>query len=263
MRMRLVAAAVAGVLVALAVTSLSASAADPTIAAVSSNHSWNPSTATINVGQSVSWSTDGLGYHNVCVLKPGGSGDSCDNNADAEFRNGAPASSWSSYPNSHVFTAPGTYTFFCEAHKSFGMTGTITVVASSTGTSTTPPPDTMPTDTTTVPAGTDTTTTPAAGAGSPVFTGKLKRRSTRKALVLELGSSEAATLHATVFRRPPRGHSYSRISQANLKAKQGKNVATLLRKAGGLRSGSYRVKLQLVDDDGNKSATKTLTFKLA
>ena len=46
--------------------------------------------------------------------------------------------------------------------------------------------------------------------------------------------------------------------------KQGKNVVTLPRKAGSsLRSGSYKVRLQLVDVAGNRSATKTLSFKLA
>jgi hypothetical protein len=32
---------------------------------------------------------------------------------------------------------------------------------------------------------------------------------------------------------------------------------------GSLRSGAYRVRLQLVDAAGNKSATRTLGFKLA
>jgi hypothetical protein len=44
--------------------------------------------------------------------------------------------------------------------------------------------------------------------------------------------------------------------------KQGKNVVMLLRKSR-LRSGAYRVRLQLVDAAGNRSATKTLNFKLA
>jgi hypothetical protein len=45
---------------------------------------------------------------------------------------------------------------------------------------------------------------------------------------------------------------------------KGKNVVTLPRKPkGSLRSGSYKVKLQLVDAAGNKSPTRTLTFKLS
>ena len=38
---------------------------------------------------------------------------------------------------------------------------------------------------------------------------------------------------------------------------------TLPRKARHARSGAYSVKLQLVDAAGNKSATKTISFKLA
>src|SRR5262249_57097119 len=138
------------------------SASDQSIQAQTSTYSFSPKAVTINVGDKVTWSTDGLSYHNVCVLKPGMSGDTC-TASNQEFRNGDPAMSWSGYTNSHVFTTPGTYQFFCEYHKSLGMTGTITVTGDSTGTdtgtgtSTTPPPP--PTDTTTVP--TQTQTAPA------------------------------------------------------------------------------------------------------
>jgi hypothetical protein len=70
-------------------------------------------------------------------------------------------------------------------------------------------------------------------------------------------------LHATVFRRPPGGRAFARISEASLHVTQGRNVVTLPRKTGSLRSGAYRVKLQLVDAAGNKSAAKTLVVKIA
>jgi hypothetical protein len=46
--------------------------------------------------------------------------------------------------------------------------------------------------------------------------------------------------------------------------KQGKNVVTVARTSKGrLRSGTYKVKLQLIDAAGNKSHTKTLSVRLA
>jgi hypothetical protein len=150
------------------------------------------------------------------------------------------------------------------------MTGTITVGAGTptgtgtgtgTGTSTTPPPGSQPTDTITVPTQTQQTTA-ATDTTSPAFTGKVKRRASRSALLLELGSSEPGTLSATIFRRPPRGRSFSRVSETSVHVKQGRNVVTLLRKSR-LRRGAYRVKLQLADPAGNRSAAKAFNFKLA
>src|SRR6478672_2654969 len=138
--MRKVAALGAGFLVAMAIATLPAVAGDASIAAVSASDTWNPSTATIQVGEKVTWSTDGVGFHNVCVQKPGTTGDTC-TSANQEFRNGDVKQDWSTNPtNAHTFTAPGTYAFFCEAHKSFGMTGTITVQGNSTGTGTSTTP---------------------------------------------------------------------------------------------------------------------------
>ena len=263
MRIRLLAPLLAGFVVALALAGFPAVASDASIMVV--GDSWSPSTATIQAGESVTWKTDGVGFHNVCVLKPGASGDTC-TSANTEFRNGDVSQDWSSYTNSHVFTTPGTYQFFCEAHKSLGMVGTITVQGSSTGTgtgtgtgtSTTPPPDTQPTDTT------PTQTQPAADTTAPHFTSKPKRRASRRSLILDFGSSEDGKLLTTVFRRPPGSHRFSRVGGATLSEHKGHNVVTLPRKASGsLRSGVYRVTLQLVDVAGNKSGTKVLLFKLA
>jgi plastocyanin len=245
MRMRLVVALGAGFLAALGAASFPASAADAVVAAQSGSKTWSQPAVTIKVGEKVTWTNDG-GYHNVCVQRPGTSGDACD-----EFTNGPIDNVWTSA--SHQFVAPGTYAFFCAAHRAVGMTGTITVEAASTGM----------TETTTVPTQTQAAPAPA-DATAPSFTGKLKRRPSRKALTLEFGSTEAGTLKASVYRRPPRGRAFSRISQASLKVKQGHNVVTLPRKPNSaLRRGSYKVKLQLVDVAGNKSGTKTLRFKIA
>jgi plastocyanin len=271
MRVRLATALAAGFAVALGVATFPASAADAVIAAQSGSPStWSKGAVTIYAGESVTWSTDGGRAHNVCVQKPGTSGATCD-----EFQNGPVQSDWSANAtNSHQFIAPGAYHFFCQAHPT-SMTGTITVqgVSSSTntdagagtgagtGTSTYPPAESQPTDTTT----TQTEAQPAPReTTAPGFTRKLKRRSSRKAVILEFGASENATLQAASFRRPLRGRSFKRISQATLKVKPGKNVVTVLRTSkGSLRKGAYRIELRLVDAAGNKSATKTFSFKLA
>lgn len=255
MRTRLAGVLLAGFVCAAALAGIPAHAANSTIAAQSLTYSWNPSSVTITVGDSVTWTTDGVYPHNVCVQKPGTTGTTCD-----EFRNGPSSTDWSSYANTHTFTTPGTYTFYCETHKSLGMTGTITVEPSSTGTGTTSPSGTQPTDTTTAP----TQTQSVADTTAPAFTGRLRRRASRRALVVELGASEDATLELAVFRRAAHAHSFSRVGQASLKVRSGRNVVTVPRRAAGrLRSGSYRVRLQLVDAARNRSATRTLSFKLA
>jgi plastocyanin len=242
---RLVMAPVAGFAAALAIGGF-ASASGPTIAAdTPAPNAWKPSTAAIHVGDTVTWTNDG-GFHNVHVV-----GD-----ANALVAAGP---GWTSVQR--TFTQPGTHTFYCEVHGNpdgTGMSGTITVTADSTGTSTTGPEPV--TDTITVPTPTDMT--PAApDTTAPAFSGKPKRRASRRALVLEVGSSEAGTLQTTVLRRPPRGHAYSRVTDARLKVTQGKNVVTVPRAS--VRRGSYRVKLQLVDAAGNRSATRTLSFKVS
>jgi hypothetical protein len=119
----------------------------------------------------------------------------------------------------------------------------------------------MPTDTTTVPTEIEQNNV-APDQTKPSF-GTVKRRAGRKALVVELTSSEPASLHATVLRRRPGGRSFSRIGDARINVKQGRNVVTVPRRQrGSLRSGSYKLTLQLVDDAGNKSATKTIRFKI-
>jgi plastocyanin len=257
---------VVGVALALLVAGLPASAADQTINA-QVPYGWDQTNVTINVGDTVTWANPGGGDHNVCVAKAGSQTCSA---SDNQFRNGDPSVTWATYTNSYKFTTPGTYKFLCEVHAVYGMVGTITVngtggttttTTTGTGTGTTPTyTQTTPTQTQTQ---TQTQTTPA-DTTAPVFTGKLKRRASRKSLILDLGSSEDATLTATVFRRAPGKRTFARVGQASLDVHAGRNVVTLPRKASGkLRSGAYRVRLVLTDAAGNHSAPRTLVFKLA
>jgi plastocyanin len=268
MRLRVV-PLVAGLIAAALIAGFPASAADTTVTAQA--FTWDKTAIAVNVGDKVTWANGSGGIpHNVCVAKPGDTPDAANDASCTEFRNGAPAADWSGYTNAHPFATAGTYKFICQQHPTT-MAGTVTVgdgttttgTGTGTGTSTTPPPDTQPTDTTTTPTQTQTETT-AADTTAPAFTGKIKRRASRKSLVLDFRSSEDATLHATIFRRPPHGRAFAQVGQASAKVRTGHNVVTLPRKAGGSgRSGSYRVKLQLVDAAGNKSATKTLSYKLS
>jgi plastocyanin len=73
---------------------------------------FTPSTLTIHVGDTVTWTNTGEGFHNVAAN-------------DASFRNGGASSS--AWTFSHTFTSAGTVGYHCEIHG--GMTGSITVNA--------------------------------------------------------------------------------------------------------------------------------------
>jgi plastocyanin len=257
--MRFGLALVLGMLAALLVAGLPASAADQSIDAVA-NTGWNPNNVSIAVGETVTWK-NATGYsHNVCVRRSNVS------SGCGEYRNANPSDTWPAEGWSHAFTSDGTFTFMCQLHPA--MTGTITVgtgdnppvdTGTGTGTSTTPPAASQPTDTITNPTQTEQTTA-APDTTKPSF-GTVKRRAGRKALTVEVGASEEATLRASVFRRRPGARTFTRVSQSSRHVKAGKNVVTLIRAL--RRKGAYRVKLQLEDAAANKSATKTLNFKLA
>jgi plastocyanin len=254
---KLLVALAAGFLTAVAVTGLPASAADTSVAADSTNNKWNPPTPTVAPGDSVTFTNPGGGFHNVCVAKPGlDPASGC-----GEFRNGDPGPNWSGagYTNTHTFATAGTYKFYCQVHTT-SMEGTITVKPpDGTGTTNT---ETI-TDTITQPTNTTPTNT-APDTTAPAFTGKLRRKASRRSLILQLGSSEDATLDVAVFRRPPHGRSFAKVGKTSLKVKQGRNTVTVPRKAAGrVRSGAYRVTLKLVDAAGNHSRSRLLVFKVA
>ncbi|MFL5893652.1 MAG: plastocyanin/azurin family copper-binding protein [Thermoleophilaceae bacterium] len=275
-----VTALLAGIVAAALVAGFPAfGAADHAVAAVNAS-GWNPSTVTIDPGDSVTWSNGTAFMHNVCVAKPGDTpasfgsdpaGTSC-----TEFRNGVPASDWSvNSTNSHLFATAGTYSYICQQHT--GMKGTVQVgpptgtTTTSTGTGTTTSQTTTTqtqtqtqTQTSTTQTQTQTGTTPAADTTAPRFTTRVTRRASRTTLILKFGASEDATLKAKVARRAPGARSFTRVGSASLAVHAGANTVRLPRKASGkLRSGAYRVTLTLVDDARNASTTRTLVFKLA
>jgi plastocyanin len=262
-------ALLAGVGVAALVTGVPALALDQTVTANAA--SWNHTQVNIAPGEQVTWSNTSATLHNVCVGKPGDTLDLTPTSC-TEFRNADPAGHWSA---AHTFATAGSYPFICQNPAHTMMTGTVvvgttttttpttttTTVTTTTGTGTTPT-DTTPTQTQTTT--TPTQTTSAKDTTAPSFTTAIKRRAGRGALTLTFSSSEAGRLEATVFRRAPRSRSYARVGQASMKVSSGANTLTVPRKAAGtLRSGSYRVKLTLVDTAGNRSLPRLFNFKLA
>ncbi|HEX4734822.1 MAG TPA: plastocyanin/azurin family copper-binding protein [Thermoleophilaceae bacterium] len=262
----------AGMLLAFSVARFPALAADQSIAAVdaSPSYKWDQTDVTIAVGEKVTWTNNtSSGSHNVCVRRSNVA------SGCGEYTSGSPTSTWPAEGYSHQFPSDGTFTFRCQVHAS--MTGTLVVgtgenppvdtgtgtsTGTGTGTSTTPPTYSQPTDTTTVPTQKQTTTV-VTDTTAPSFSAKPKRRASRTALIVTFTASEDATLKASVYRRPPRGRSFGRVSRRSLQVKLGKNLVTLIRKLGKRRAGAYRVKLQLVDAAGNKSAARTISFKIA
>jgi len=75
---------------------------------------FEPSTLTINSGDTVDFVNHKLGPHNVVV-----EGHSELSHTDLAF---TPGESWT-----QTFSEPGTYSYYCEPHRGAGMVGTITV----------------------------------------------------------------------------------------------------------------------------------------
>jgi len=94
---------------ALGLAAPAARAADVPINVVGS--SFSPRTVTIQVGDTVTWTNDHQGTHNVTA-------------DDGSFISGSPSTSWTF---SHTFTSAGVFGFHCQVHGFMGMTGTVTV----------------------------------------------------------------------------------------------------------------------------------------
>jgi plastocyanin len=85
---------------------------------LTSGVTFSPATLTVEPGTTVRWVNSASLFHTVT---PDGHNEWAhrDMPADAEFE--------------HTFTTEGTFPYYCEPHLSQGMTGTITVQASSSG----------------------------------------------------------------------------------------------------------------------------------
>jgi plastocyanin len=97
------------------------------------DNTFSPASVTITVGDTVTWSNSTSTYHNVVF-------------DDGQFNMPQPPAPgpWSV---SRTFMAPGTYTYYCEVHKTQGMLGTVAVMPAPPpggGGSPPPPPDMAP-----------------------------------------------------------------------------------------------------------------------
>jgi plastocyanin len=101
----------------LLTTAPAATAADHSVSATE-NSTFAPATVTVNQGDSVTW-TNGGGLHNVFF-------------DDGSFVQ-PPTPSFAGWAVSRTFDAVGSFTYYCVAHVSSGMTGTVNVTAAATG----------------------------------------------------------------------------------------------------------------------------------
>lgn len=86
---------------------------------------FSPAALTIAAGDTVTFSSDGSGFHNVASNSGAVTPFRCANGCDGAGGSGAPSGeAWSS---TVTFPTAGTIGFHCEVHAGIGMTGSITV----------------------------------------------------------------------------------------------------------------------------------------
>jgi plastocyanin len=208
------------------------------------SQTWNPKALTIEPGDDVKWSW--LGFHNVQFQDGQRSGD---------------AKAGGSYER--MFPQAGTFKYRCEIHGGTGtdydsgMAGVITVQAAGGGTTPTTPTQTTPTGTT------PTQTTPGpADTTAPGFS-SLRRVPSRTAITLAYRLSEDANLDTTISRRTPGAKRFKRVEVRTDALDKGTHRVTLRRVKKGLPRGTWRLRMVLEDLAENRSAVRTLTFKVS
>jgi plastocyanin len=101
--------------------------------------SYSPASVTINQGDTVHWVWSDTGVaHTVTSGSPGAAdGQFCSLGAgmtvNATTCNSVSYAATAPFTYDHVFSAPGTYPYYCTVHGAV-MTGTVTVMATTTGT---------------------------------------------------------------------------------------------------------------------------------
>jgi plastocyanin len=173
LRIAIVALATAGVALVTATGATSAAAATTAVVEIRSGscastiYCYVPESLTVTVGDTVRWTDVSGSPHTVTRCTPA----ACDGHdggtgTDASFTR---ADIDTGHDFTHVFSAPGTYNYYCEIHGYIDMRGTIVVRAAVTTTTS----GVSPTTTTNSSAPTTSTvTTPNGGStGSPGSTG--------------------------------------------------------------------------------------------
>lgn len=207
----------------LALATAPSLAADQSVRATSSS-TFSPSTVTIDVGDTVTWSNDG-GIHNVRF-------------DDGSFEEPSEPS-FASWTASRRFTAPGTFRYFCEAHGQSGgrgMSGTVVVRGAQE-----PPPGGEPSDTT--PPDID-----SLRVAPSTFCNRKTKRCRKVGAQIRFTLSEAASVTGRVIRR----RDGKRIRSLKIDGKAGSNRVKYSGK--GLALGKYRLELTPRDAAGNRAA---------
>ena len=230
--------AVAGAITALLALPAAASA-DVTIQAVDGpandlqGNVWSPRDVTIKVGESVSWSFAGTtNLHNVQADPSGSAWD-----LKTPYLTAGPTAT-------KQFTAPGTYKFLCDLHKS-SMNGTVTV----TGADGAPPPPPPPPPLSEQPFGNDTPPLSVFEVRDTVVPKldrvKVSRVARGVRVKFRLSEAGKVTVKAT------RGRS---VTTRTVEVAKGTRSITIK----GLKAGAYRVRVSAKDFAGNaaKSARR-------
>ena len=201
-------------------------AADQSVQA--SGLSFTPTSVTIGVGESVTWTNPGGGTHNVHF-------------EDGQFD--VPASPSPSWPAEvkRTFGAAGTYRYFCEQHGGAGgsgMSGTVVVKEGGAGDTTAPDIDSL-------------RVTPAT------FCNKASDKCPKRGARLRFTIDEDAEVTGSIIRRKDG----VKVGSLKVDAKSGPNDFKFTGK--GLKLGKYRLDLVAEDAASNKSPVNKTGFKIA
>jgi plastocyanin len=189
-------------------------------------NTFSPSTLTVAPNDTVVWENEG-GIHNVKF----------DDGSFEQPSNPQPV--WAQ-PVRRTFSAPGTFTYFCEEHSSgggYGMSGTIVVQQAGGGGG--PPPDTQ----------------------APTIT-RLRLTGSGHTLSAALYSSEAGTAAIALARRV--AGRYRTVRRLTRSVKAGRNPFRIRRDRRGrlLRAGRYRLSAKVKDAAGNTGASRRAYARL-
>jgi plastocyanin len=212
---------------------------------------WLPTkNITIQTGDSVRWTFEPGGFHNV--QSDGTNWSLPDDNPMTD------------HPDvTYTFAAEGVYAFHCDAHPG-DMDGTVTVQDAPVTptpdptTTATATPSVTPTSTPTTQPGGGQPTTPPPTAGTDLVKPKVrsvKLKALRRAVRVSFKLSEPATVTVTVKRRK------TVLKAKRIQAGAGTHKVTLRSKK--LKKGRYTVEIRARDAYGNRSklATKRLALR--
>jgi len=245
MRQNVLRIVAAGAAAAAAVAAIPALAAEHSVGTGPGNR-FSPGSLTVQPGDTVTIRNTSGGSHNV----------RWEDRPQAEMA-AFPPTGWSTSRTFEAADAGKTFTFYCEPHRDSGMTATVRVEAptttpTETGTQTAPttPPPTQTQPGAPPPPG----QTPAPGGDQTApLLDVLRRRATRRGVVVRLRLSEAAEVTVRISRR-------GRRSVTRRRQLAGGTHSVRVRRR--LARGRWRVRVSAVDAAGNTGAPTTVGVRV-